>query len=184
MNNLTKRMIKEAFFEMLRQKPIDKITVKGIVEHCEINRQTFYYHFSDIYDLMQWSLVDELAKFRVDNPVDEDAWLEQIRQLFQFIHENKKLVLHAYDPVNRIYYDRFLREQISPVVRRRVDSSPQAERIPEDKKEFICNAVTIAVAGFIFQWVEEGVPDEYQVRLDDYITLFRGSVEHLISQFE
>ena len=52
MRNSTKTAIKEAFMTLLNKKPFDKITVKEIVEECGINRNTFYYHYEDIYDLL------------------------------------------------------------------------------------------------------------------------------------
>ena len=60
MRNSTKTAIKEAFMTLLNKKPFDKITVKEIVEECGINRNTFYYHYEDIYDLLQAVLDDEV----------------------------------------------------------------------------------------------------------------------------
>ena len=60
MRNSTKTDIKEAFMTLLNKKPFDKITVKEIVEECGINRNTFYYHYEDIYDLLQSVLDDEV----------------------------------------------------------------------------------------------------------------------------
>ena len=44
----TKKAIADSFLKLLREKPLDKITIKDIVEDCGINRNTFYYHFEDI----------------------------------------------------------------------------------------------------------------------------------------
>lgn len=46
--NRNKQAIIDAFWELLEEKPLSKITVKDIVERCQINRNTFYYHFRDI----------------------------------------------------------------------------------------------------------------------------------------
>ena len=53
MSAFTKRAIKSTFLELLNQKTLDKITVKDIVETCGINRNTFYYYYADIYDLLE-----------------------------------------------------------------------------------------------------------------------------------
>ena len=64
-----KSIIAETFIKMVRRKNIDKITVKSLIEECHISRQTFYYHFQDIMDVLEWSihqqthsLVDESLK--------------------------------------------------------------------------------------------------------------------------
>lgn len=51
--NFTKKAIIEAFWKLLEEKPYNKITVKEIVDSCQINRNTFYYHFHDIPDLLE-----------------------------------------------------------------------------------------------------------------------------------
>lgn len=58
----TKKYIIEAFFTMAKQKPVDKITVKDLVEACNISRQTFYYHFQDILEVIEWSITQVLEQ--------------------------------------------------------------------------------------------------------------------------
>ena len=52
MSQFTKKAIVETFLELLKEHSLDKITVKDIVEKCGINRNTFYYYYQDIYDLI------------------------------------------------------------------------------------------------------------------------------------
>ena len=49
-----KQMIAEALTKLLEHKRVDKITVKELVDACGISRQTFYYHFQDIMDVIEW----------------------------------------------------------------------------------------------------------------------------------
>lgn len=49
----TKKVIRDCFFELLKDVPLNKITVKGICEKAQINRTTFYRYYSDPYDLME-----------------------------------------------------------------------------------------------------------------------------------
>ena len=46
--SLTKRAIRASFLKLLNERPLNKITVKDIVEDCGINRNSFYYHYPDI----------------------------------------------------------------------------------------------------------------------------------------
>ena len=54
--NRTKHEIIVAFWQLLEKKPYNKITVQDIVDHCHVNRNTFYYHFQDIPSLTEWSV--------------------------------------------------------------------------------------------------------------------------------
>ena len=58
----TKQMLAEALISLSNKKDFSKITVSEIVDYCNINRKTFYYHFTDIYDLLEWHLNNELSR--------------------------------------------------------------------------------------------------------------------------
>lgn len=62
MSQITKRALEVSLKKMLLQKPLDKITINDITEDCGISRMTFYYHFKDIYDLVEWCCMEDAAK--------------------------------------------------------------------------------------------------------------------------
>ena len=62
MAQTTKRALAASLKKLLKERPLDNITVKDIVEDCEVNRQTFYYHFQDIYDLLLWVFTTEARR--------------------------------------------------------------------------------------------------------------------------
>ncbi len=62
MSNLTKRALEASLKKLLLKKPLDKITISDIADDCGMNRMTFYYHFQDIYDLIDWSFAEEAEK--------------------------------------------------------------------------------------------------------------------------
>lgn len=51
-----KSIIADTFLHMVQHGNIDKITVKALIDECHISRQTFYYHFKDIMDVLEWSV--------------------------------------------------------------------------------------------------------------------------------
>ena len=59
MSQTTKRALAQSLKHLMEQKPLEKITVVDISEDCGVNRQTFYYHFQDIYDLIEWIYINE-----------------------------------------------------------------------------------------------------------------------------
>ena len=62
MSQMTKRALEASLKELLRHKPLDKITVSDLTDHCGVNRMTFYYHFKDIYDLVEWCCEEDAAR--------------------------------------------------------------------------------------------------------------------------
>lgn len=69
----TKKAIAGALKELMEEKPISKITVGDIADRCGINRQTFYYHFQDIPDLVEWICIVE-ADEAIENNKDYATW--------------------------------------------------------------------------------------------------------------
>ena len=67
----TKRALEASLKKLLLQKPLNKITINDITEDCGVNRMTFYYHFKDIYDLVDWIMVEERGAGDERLPLDQ-----------------------------------------------------------------------------------------------------------------
>lgn len=57
--NRTKRELDTALRELLKQKPLEQIRIRELTEFCGLRRQSFYYHFEDVYGLFRWSVQRE-----------------------------------------------------------------------------------------------------------------------------
>ena len=62
MINQTKQILEESLKKLMLQKPLDKITIRDLTEDCGISRMAFYYHFKDIYDLVEWSCLEDATR--------------------------------------------------------------------------------------------------------------------------
>ena len=62
MSNTTKIALEASLKELLKKKPFDKITIADLTDDCGISRMAFYYHFKDIYDLVEWACVEDGKK--------------------------------------------------------------------------------------------------------------------------
>ena len=98
----TEVLIANAFYALLEEKPLSKITVREIVERCGVNRNTFYYHFRDIP-----ALLERIIKSRADQVVREHGRLESIPDcievILQFCRSDRQAILHIYRSVQRRY---------------------------------------------------------------------------------
>ena len=95
MSQLTKRALEQSLKNLLLKKPLTKITVGDIAEDCGINRMTFYYHFKDIYDLVEWSCLED-AKRALDQNRTHDTWQQGLLQIFSAVQENKPFIMNVY----------------------------------------------------------------------------------------
>ena len=100
MSDLTKRALEQSLKNLLLQKPLSKITISDIADDCGINRMTFYYHFKDIYDLIEWSC-EEDARKALEGKKTYDTWQQGLLQIFEAVQENKVFILNVYRSISR-----------------------------------------------------------------------------------
>ena len=71
MQNITKTALEASLKKLLLKKPLDKITIRDLTEDCGISRMTFYYHFKDIYDLVEWICYEAVSYTHLTLPTTE-----------------------------------------------------------------------------------------------------------------
>ena len=107
MSQITKRALEASLKKLLTKKPLDKITITDITEDCGINRMTFYYHFKDIYDLVEWVCVEDATRILGENKT-YDTWQEGFLRIFEAVSENKTFMMNAYHSISRDQVEKYL----------------------------------------------------------------------------
>ena len=107
MSQTTKRALEASLKHLLLKKPLDKITINDIAEDCGINRMTFYYHFKDIYDLIEWSCVEDAAR-ALEGKKTYDTWQQGFLQIFEAVLANKPFIMNVYHSVSREQVELYL----------------------------------------------------------------------------
>ena len=100
MSGFTKEIIAKTFTELLDEKPMSKITVKDIVERCGVNRNTFYYHFKDIPDVVEFILKKKWDEI-LEHPQDRASILECMEEMADLVRNNRKVMLNVYRSVKK-----------------------------------------------------------------------------------
>ena len=98
--NTTKIALEASLKELLKKKPFDKITIADLTEDCGISRMAFYYHFKDIYDLVEWVCLEESTRALQGKKTSGD-WQEGLLQIFEAVYENKAFIMNAYSSLHR-----------------------------------------------------------------------------------
>lgn len=140
----TKRALEASLKKLLLKKPLNKITINDITEDCGVNRMTFYYHFKDIYDLVDWILVEDAAE-ALEGRQNFETWSEALLDALQRIQDNRVLVLNVYRSVSREQVEQYLYKMLDPLLRMFVER----ENIPvqEEDKQFIIDFYKYALVG-------------------------------------
>ena len=130
----TKRALEASLKKLLLRKPLNKITINDITEDCGVNRMTFYYHFKDIYDLVDWILVEDATE-ALEGHQDFETWSDAFRDMLEKVQANRVLVLNVYRSISREQVEQYLYKMLDPLLRMFVER----ENIPvqEEDKQFI-----------------------------------------------
>ena len=114
MSNITKIAMAQSLKRMLLIKDLDKITISDITNDCGINRQTFYYHFKDIYDLLEWIFANEVVK-KIEKETTIKNWQENFKYVLDYMLENKKFIIKTYNSLSRKTLLDFLFKQYNTI---------------------------------------------------------------------
>ena len=98
-NLSTKIELANAFKELSKEKPMNKITVNDLIKYCNLNRNTFYYHFEDIYNLINWMFNEEVKK--IIESCDTSNYENFLNSVLDYIEENKHILNSAYNSFGR-----------------------------------------------------------------------------------
>lgn len=175
MAQFTKKAIVEAFLELLNEKPLDKITVKEIVDSCGINRNTFYYHFEDIRALLTFVIdgeVERVAAKHTDVQSLEEGFIEAAR----FALSNKRAVYHIYNSVSREELERYLNSIAQEVVGRLAEGLSVTRDVPEPDRELIIDFYKCGLSGMVMAWVGEGMKADPEQMIRSLGALLEGSI--------
>ena len=115
----------ESLKALLAQKPLSKITISDITAHCGMNRMTFYYHFQDIYDLIDWICQEEGGR-ALQGRKDYRTWQEGFTALCHAVIENRTFIEGVYHSVQREQIEAYLgRVGLRPADRRGEGALPR-----------------------------------------------------------
>lgn len=153
-----KKSLATSLKNMLSKKTLDKITVKEIVDDCNLNRQTFYYHFHDTYALLEWMYLNE-AKDIVDDLNDPINQTSKYKLILDFIINNRTLILNTYHSLDLNFLEQKLKSFIKPIIIR-VGSSI-APNAANEEIEFSAEVYTYSLLGLCIEWANRGLPEDY-----------------------
>ena len=179
----TKRALADSLRKLLTQRTLDKITVRDIVEDCGVNRQTFYYHFRDIYDLLEWIFEDTVERMVENQEMDYANWTCGIDHIVEQMLKDRKLILNAYHSVSHEAVSRFIKRWIDPFVTAVVDREAEGLHIDEEDKQFVVKLFTLATTGFFTEWVENKMPENELKDLEKVKQALAGSVSSILHRF-
>lgn len=181
MSDITKHALAASLKKLLAQKPIDKITVKDIVEDCGVNRHTFYYHFQDIYELIEWFCYDE-AENILGTHKTFDTWKDGFHDLYAYLHQNKDIVMNAYNSNYRNYLDKYICSLVRPYILEFLHIQGEGMDISDEKMDFIADTYTFGIVSVAMDWIANDLSARYDNSMNFFLDLLDGSMKRTLEK--
>ena len=185
MPNSMKYALAQSLKKLLSVRKLDKITVKDIVEDCGVNRQTFYYYFRDIYDLLEWNFQDAAEKL-IRSGLDQKDWRAGPGAVLEYLRENQALVWNAYHSISHEAVSNFLKRTLRPYILQAVQKEAEGlERQPrQENMDFVADMHTLMAVGIITEWINRQEKEGGEERLEKLLTAMEGSASLMLQNLE
>ena len=166
MSSITKQALEHALKSLLLKKTFHKITINDITEECGVSRMTFYYHFKDIYDLVEWSFIEDAAR-ALEGKKSYDTWQEGFLNIFHAVLENKPFITNVYRSVSREPVELYLYKL----------------HVPEEDKAFIADFYKYAFVGIMLDWIKNGMTEPPERIIERISILIQGDIARAVGKF-
>ena len=173
-SSATKIAIAYGLKELVKTKALNKITISDITEKCGINRQTFYYHFADMMDLIEW-IIEKEADEALKNNTSYDTWQEGFESLLEMLKQDKVFVLNVYHHVSNEYTEHYLYKVTYNILYRVVEEKSKGMIIKEEDKVFIANFYKYGFVGLVCEWIKKDMADEPKLIVSRLNSLIQDS---------
>ena len=153
---VTKKVLAEGFKELMAKKPFEKITISDITDICGLNRQTFYYHFRDKYDLLNWVFYNEAITPFIDN-LTFDNWSKKLLDMLSIIAKDSRFYTNAMRTSYSYEFKEYMHRVSTNVFVEVIEGIAGKGVMAEDDKLFIAEFFSYGLIGTVVNWVTDGM---------------------------
>ncbi len=175
-SSVTKKAIADGFKKIMTKRSFEKITIADITSECGLNRQTFYYHFQDKYELLNWIFYTDVIMPLTDGLTIEN-WSEKLLKILLIIKDNAKFYTNA---INTPYGDEF-RDYFLKVITKVLDDIlgqlTQGYSVNEPDIQFLSEFFAYGISGSVIKWIQTGMkesPEEISVHMKNLVNDFKS----------
>lgn len=157
--NRTERDLIQAFWSLLGEKPYNKITVQDIVDRCQVNRNTFYYHFQDIPAMAEEGICQWVDGIISKNQLP-DTPAECVELLFCSCVKTRSALMNLYRSAQREPFQLGLFRIAEHLASRYIDSLAQGYQVPTEDREALITFYRCTLTGALLEWMESGMKED------------------------
>lgn len=179
-----KESLQHAFRQLLREVPLNRITVIHVCEKAHVNRQTFYYYYQNIIDLLKDMIFIEIYE-EVSKGRAYDTWKHGFLTTTTFIRDNHDIFMNIYtstywEEVND-YFIKISNSLLRGVLEECVETS--SLDVSEEDKDFIIDYYRVVFNGTMTEWLKSGMPLSPRELLSKFEKMVDGTICMALARF-
>lgn len=181
MSEITKQALVSAFGAVLAKKPFGKITIRDLTDECGLNRMTFYYHFKDIYDLIQWMIENRVKRLLADSA--DITWKEQYRRILEFAIEKKSVIVRILAGIEHQYIRACLKNLAADISRQAITEILGDTPILEEDLSFLARLYAGVLVEVLLDWVSGGMRESTELTVARVALVLDGTAQRAAEGF-
>ena len=183
MSPMTKQLLAASLKKLMSKTSLDQITVKELVADCGINRQTFYYHFQDIYELLGWIFKTE-ALDAIKDYKSYNTWQLGFLKIFQYVENNRAFCLSTFHSLGRDHLETFLNSVTYDLLYGVIEEVTCNKCVSSEYKAFIAKFYTFSFVGLMLDWLKTGTKEKPESIIENLTKLIDGEIPRAIEKYE
>lgn len=181
MTTVMKKVLASTLKELMDKKSLSKITINDLTQSCGVSRQTFYNHFHDIYELVEWIYLNE-AHITLGENISYENWQDALEALFQYMDDNRNFVLNTYRSVFKENVERLLQREVERFLTDLIFNEINVSGEEAEQVQFSIEFYTYALVGVVLDWISRQIPGTAKELVEKIEQVMIGTIVARISQ--
>ncbi|MDE6949868.1 MAG: TetR/AcrR family transcriptional regulator C-terminal domain-containing protein [Lachnospiraceae bacterium] len=156
--NITKKELAESLKRLASGRLFEHVTVGDIVKECGVNRQTFYYHFSDKYELLDWIYYHETF-LPLTADISFGNWDEKLYELLRIMRENKAFYMNTIKCSDN-FFEEYLLKMLTTLFETAVEDLDARRQLTPEKKQLASKIFAHGLTGVVIEWATGGMKED------------------------
>lgn len=163
---ITKNAISAGLKELMKHKSFDKITIADITKQCGLNRQTFYYHFQDKYELINWIYYNE-AIATLSKDLTFDNWSDKILEMLTVMKKESYFYENAFKSSGGSEFEKYLLSFTEELFGNIIERLEEGKAISKEAVKFIARFYSFGSVGLAVSWAKTGMTESPESMIDN-----------------
>ena len=178
-----RKIFANTVIDMLSTKSLSTITVTDIVNQCGVSRQSFYYYFDDIYDLIEWIFTQETEE-ALNEYSDIDSWQTGYIRIMRWAQKNKHLIMNTYRSIQREYIEAFMYRVLYQYIIKVVETEAQNLLVTEEQCASVAKFYTLAINAISLEWIRTGMDESPEAVAEKVNFMIEGDFQKALLKFQ